>query len=127
MSALVVEDDPLLRAVLVDLLEAMSVPCIECESGEAALAHLLLAGSEIAVIVADIGLLGVMDGVDMAREARMRHPSMTVILTSGDPMNRLLQHPAGSVFLPKPWSPDEMARLVKGAVAEAAGRSPFAR
>jgi CheY-like chemotaxis protein len=59
------------------------VDTIECESAEAALGTLLIGGREVAMIFADVRLRGVMDGIDLAREVKMRWPLLPVILTSG--------------------------------------------
>jgi DNA-binding NtrC family response regulator len=59
------------------------ISALACESAEAALAIMLIGGRDIGVIFADIRLPGVMDGVDLAREMKMRWPRLTVILTSG--------------------------------------------
>jgi CheY-like chemotaxis protein len=65
------------------------VDTIECESAEAALAVMLIGGREVAMIFADVRLRGVMDGIDLAREVKMRWPLLPVILTSGQPRDRV--------------------------------------
>jgi CheY-like chemotaxis protein len=45
---------------------------IECESAEAALATMLICGRNFAMIFADIKLPGVMDGIDLVCEVKMR-------------------------------------------------------
>ena len=82
-AVLIVEDDADLRSLTAALLEDEQVDTIECESAEAALATMLIRGRDIAMIFADIRLRGVMDGVDLAREVKMRWPLLTVVLTSG--------------------------------------------
>ena len=77
---------------------------IECESAEAALAILLIGGREVAMIFADVRLRGVMNGIDLAREVKMRWPLLPVILTSGHPRERG-DVPPGVRFMPKPWQP----------------------
>ena len=103
--ALVVEDDAELRWLSATLLEESELDIVECESAEAALAVMLMRGAEVAMIFADIRLPGVMDGVDLAREVKMRWPHLTVVLTSGNPGDRLKQLPPGVLYLPKPWQP----------------------
>jgi CheY-like chemotaxis protein len=103
--ALVVEDDAELRWLSATLLEESELDIVECESAEAALAVMLMRGPEVAMIFADIRLPGVMDGVDLAREVKMRWPHLTVVLTSGNPGDRLKQMPPGVLYLPKPWQP----------------------
>lgn len=104
-TALIVEDDADLRKLSAALLEESELDTIECESAEAALATMLLRGQDVAMIFADIRLPGVMDGVDLAREVKLRWPHLTVVLTSGNPDGRLDQLPPGVQYMPKPWQP----------------------
>jgi DNA-binding NtrC family response regulator len=80
---LVVEDDAELRRFAARLLEDGELDTIECESAEAALATMLIRGRDVAMVFADIRLPGAIDGIDLAREVRMRWPFLPVILTSG--------------------------------------------
>ena len=57
------------------------------------------------MIFADIRLRGVMDGTDLAREVKMRWPLLPVILTSGNPWERIRELPPGVAYMPKPWQP----------------------
>jgi CheY-like chemotaxis protein len=104
-TALIVEDDADLRELSAALLEESELDTIECESAEAALATMLLRGQDVAMIFADIRLPGVMDGVDLAREVKLRWPHLTVVLTSGNPGGRLDELPPGVQYMPKPWQP----------------------
>jgi DNA-binding NtrC family response regulator len=85
-AVLVVEDDAELRHLTAALFEDEQMDSIECESAEAALAILLIGGREVAMIFADVRLRGVMDGIDLAREVKLRWPLLPVILTSGHPL-----------------------------------------
>jgi len=71
-AVLIVEDDAELRSLTVALLEDEQLDTIECESAEAALAVMLIGGQHVALIFADIRLRGVMDGIDLAHEVRVR-------------------------------------------------------
>jgi CheY-like chemotaxis protein len=73
-AVLIVEDDAELRGFAARLLEDGELDTIECESAEAALATMLIRGRDVAMIFADIRLSGAMDGIDLAREVRMRWP-----------------------------------------------------
>jgi len=90
---------------------------IECESAEAALAMMLIRGPDIAMIFADIQLAGVMDGLDLAREVKMRWPCLTVVLTSGHPRERYRDLPAGVAYMPKPWQPLNILMFAERALA----------
>src|SRR5437667_9774047 len=83
-AVLIVEDDAELRSLTAALFEDEQIDTIECESAEAALAIMLIGGRGVAMIFADVWLRGVMDGIDLAREVKMRWPLLPVILTSGD-------------------------------------------
>jgi DNA-binding NtrC family response regulator len=61
---------------------------VESESAEAALATMLLRGREICLVFADLRLSGAMDGIDLARELKMRWQHLTIVLTSGNPGTR---------------------------------------
>jgi DNA-binding NtrC family response regulator len=78
-AVLIVEDDAELRNLTAALFEDEQVDTIECESAEAALATLLIGGREVAMAFADVRLRGVMDGIDLAREVKMRWPRLPVI------------------------------------------------
>src|SRR5215472_14807697 len=105
-AVLIVEDDAELRSLTAALFEDEQVETIECESAEAALATLLIGGPEVAMIIfADVRLRGVMDGIDLAREVKMRWPLLPVILTSGHPRERVGELPPGVAYMPKPWQP----------------------
>src|SRR5262249_12030012 len=73
-AVLIVEDDAELREFVARLLEDSELDTIGRESAEAALATMLIHGRDVAMIFADIRLPGAMDGIDLAREVRMRWP-----------------------------------------------------
>src|SRR6266513_6304112 len=104
-AVLIVEDDAELRSLTAALFEDEQMDAIECESAEAALAVMLIGGREVALIFADVRLRGVMDGIDLAREVKMRWPLLPVILTSGYPRERVGELPPGVGYMPKPWQP----------------------
>src|SRR6266481_1633396 len=80
--ALIVEDDAELRWLTATLLEESELDIIECESAEAALATMLIRGRDVTMIFADIRLPGVMDGVDLAREVKMRWQPLNVLMVA---------------------------------------------
>jgi CheY-like chemotaxis protein len=113
---LIVEDDSEVRLLTKMVLEESELDVIECESGEAALATMLLQGQNVSMIFADIHLSGEMDGIDLAHEVKIRWPH----LVSGNAGEHLKQMPPGVDYIPKPWQPldvliaAERARLSTG-------------
>ena len=120
-AILVVEDDAELRSLTAALLEEEQLDTIECESAEAALAVMLMGGREVAMIFADIRLRGVMDGIDLAHEVKLRWPLLPVVLTSGHPLERIRELPPGVAYMPKPWQPLNVLVAAEQALASARG------
>jgi CheY-like chemotaxis protein len=120
-TALIVEDDADLRSLMAALLEEEQLDTIECESAEAALAVMLIGGHDIAIIFADVRLLGAMDGIDLAREVKLRWPLLPVVLTSGYPREHIRELPPGVAYMPKPWQPLSVLVVAEQALAYAQG------
>jgi DNA-binding NtrC family response regulator len=101
--ALVVEDDPDVRSLAAAMLEETDLEVVEVESSEAALAFLDRHGANVALVFADVWLSGEIDGVELARIVQRRWPAVRVLVTSGNPGERLQDLPQGAAFLQKPW------------------------
>lgn len=109
---LVVEDDPELRSLVSMVLEeALDERVLECESAEAAVAVLDTYGRNVDVLITDIELAGVMNGMQLAEIARRRFPDLNVIVTSGKLEPDTL--PENTTFLAKPWRALELIRQVQ--------------
>jgi DNA-binding NtrC family response regulator len=101
--ALIVEDDPDVRALAAVLLEETPLDVVEVESAEAALDCLQERGGEVAMMFADVRLPGDLDGVQLAKAACTLWPTVRVVLTSGDPGAGRADLPDCVTFMPKPW------------------------
>jgi DNA-binding NtrC family response regulator len=99
-AVLIVEDDADLRSLTAALLKDEQLDTIECESAEAALAVMLMRARDVAMMFADVWLSGPMGGVDLARQVKMRWPSLPVILTSGRSRESVGKLPPGSFTRP---------------------------
>jgi CheY-like chemotaxis protein len=119
---LIVKDDAEQRVLMKMVLEKSELDIIECDSAEMALATMLLCGQEVAMIFADIRLSGVMDGIGLAREVKIRWPHLVMILTSGNAGEHLEQLPPGVEYIPKPWGALEVVTAAERARASTPGR-----
>ena len=99
---LLVEDDPLQREVMADLLKLEGLEVIECSSAEAAELVVATSGAELTALVTDQALEGRMSGAELASFARDAYPDMRIIVMSGDKKPNL---PADTYFLQKPFAP----------------------
>ncbi|MET0537708.1 MAG: response regulator [Xanthobacteraceae bacterium] len=110
MVALVVEDDPEVRALVTMILEeTLDEPVLECESAEAAIE--VLDQKEVDVLVTDIELAGAMNGLELADIARRKCPSANVIVMSGRYAPE--QIPKDTTFLQKPWRALQLIQQVQ--------------
>jgi two-component system, response regulator PdtaR len=121
-KVLIVERDAKLRLLMKTVLEESGLDITECDSGEAALATMLLRGSEVAMIFADVQLSGVMDGIDLAQEVKMRWPHLVVILTSANASEHLDQVPPGVEYMPRPLKALDVLTAAERARASVGGR-----
>jgi CheY-like chemotaxis protein len=122
LLALVVEDDPQVRALAEALLEETELGVIGCDSAEAALNVLQARGGEVALVFADVRLAGEMDGLQLARAVATLWPRARLVITSGQPVARP-EVPAEAVFIPKPWRALEI--LVEAERAACAPKPPL--
>jgi two-component system, OmpR family, response regulator len=98
---LVVEDDVVLRDMLVKGLQKSGYDVLSAETGEQALALLREWGERIDWLFVDIRLPGVIDGWVVGSEFTLNHPLRPVIYASAYAPD-FSRQVAGSVFMRKP-------------------------
>jgi PAS domain S-box-containing protein len=109
---LVVEDDPEVLDVTVEMLRGLGYEVLTAPDGPSAIA-VLRRDPEIDVLFTDIVMPRGMNGVELAREARRLRPNVRVLLASGYPASVLASdHGAGDdgefAFLSKPYRSAEL-------------------
>lgn len=111
---LVVEDDVLLRRVLVRTLLSWGYVIREAGDGRAAVEQFLDAGGQLNAVVLDI-MLPVLDGVSVARRILSDQPTLPVVACSAaldDEMKAALTTAGVRYFLPKPYSADSLQKML---------------
>lgn len=111
---LVVEDDPLLRRVVVRLLKSWDYEVIEAPDGFQALDRFREGRGRIAAVLLDIMLPGI-NGVAVAREVRAEDPSLPIVACSAafnDGVEADLRGAGVRYFLPKPYSSDALRATI---------------
>jgi len=96
-TVLVVEDEPAVRSVAVDMLQDAGFAVLAAPDGPTALA-LLREGALADILFSDVVMPGGMTGFDLAREARRLRPSIGVLLASGYAAEALAQHGGAGEF-----------------------------
>lgn len=109
-AVLVVEDEPLVRDYVSDLLGQSGFDVVEASTGEEAL--LVLAGGGVCAVVSDVSMPGAVNGFELARRVREESPRTGVVLVSGviEPDVHL---PGGVRFLTKPVKASTLLRLLR--------------
>ncbi len=122
-TVLVVDDEPLLRALAVRTLTSAGYRCLEAADAGEALRVIEQEAERLDLVVADVVMPGMSGGALGERLAHLR-PTLPVLYTSGftdeDVIRRGLLG-AGRPFLQKPFSPGHLARTVREALDAAAG------
>jgi two-component system, cell cycle sensor histidine kinase and response regulator CckA len=113
---LVVDDEPMIRALARRALEEYGYEVFEAEDGEAALEVMRSdAGERVSLAVVDVVMPG-MDGRELGELLRREQPRMGVLYISGhtgDELARRLLLDASVPFLQKPFPPDELVERVQ--------------
>jgi CheY-like chemotaxis protein len=111
-QVLLVEDEVFIAEIIRDALEdrGLAVKAAHCD--RSALGILEDEARDFAVLVADINLGPGASGFEVARRARELHPKLKVVYITGHAAHLQSQGVEGSVMVPKPFYPDELADRV---------------
>jgi CheY-like chemotaxis protein len=115
---LIVEDEFLIRATLVEVLEDEGYSVVAAESGEAAM-ELVRADSAIAVMMTDMHLAGAMDGVTLAAAARGVRRTLPVVFMTGRPDRVPALNPATEAMVSKPYTSGDIIAAITRLLAAA--------
>lgn len=109
---LVVEDEAIIREDVIDVLEREGFAALRAANAHEALA-VLDQSPGIQAVFTDIQMPGRLDGIDLARQVADRHPEIAVLVTSGRSYAAPDDLPASSRFIPKPYMPRAVARILR--------------
>ena len=107
-AVLLVEDDNEVSALTRELLSALGFAVIHVASAEAALGA-FADGRQIDVVLSDIMMPGGVNGLQLAREIRRRHPDLLIVLTTGYVEAAAGLQDGEFVLLPKPFTLESLA------------------
>jgi PAS domain S-box-containing protein len=114
-TILVVEDDPIVRALAVRMLGNAGYCLLEAASPSEALACSKRHGGPMHMLLSDV-LLPEMDGWALSRRLLAERPGLGVLFMSGYAGDRLDGHaiiPVDVPMLQKPFAPDDLLRVVR--------------
>ena len=108
---IVVEDDPTLRILMVDIMTEIGLHSVDFETADDALIYLLSMPEGCPLVISDHGLPGQLQGAEFIEMVKAKWPSTATILTSGyalDPSIVL----SPTTYLNKPWSLNDLVMAV---------------
>jgi PAS domain S-box-containing protein len=110
---LVVEDEDMIRRLVVRLLETRGYEVLSAASGQEALAMLGASAAPIELLFVDEVMPG-MHGTEFVRQAREIAPGLRALLTTGYELDAThAESIGGDPVLYKPYSPDQLLRNVR--------------
>lgn len=110
-TVLIVDDEDVIRNLIRTLFRLAGYEVLTCQSGLEALDLMQARGGNVHLLVTDINLDPIMDGVELAESLRAFYPAMKVLFISGlEDRERLGPELAsGRIhFLAKPFKPRDL-------------------
>ncbi|MCQ4159780.1 response regulator [Roseomonas sp. GC11] len=114
-TVLVVEDDPVVQATVVEMLQDLGYTVLRCPDGQSALT-LVRSGVAIDLLFTDVVMPGPVRAPDLARQVQAMQPHTAVLFTSGYTENAIVHGgrlDPGVNLLSKPYRREDLARKVR--------------
>jgi two-component system, response regulator PdtaR len=109
MAVLIVEDEPLVRLMMVDTFEELGFDVVEAATSLEAMA--LLDKPHICGLVTDIELPGAMNGLELAHVVRGRLENLAIFICSGRVLPPKQELPADARFFAKPLRKEDLTEI----------------
>ncbi|WP_458096393.1 PAS domain S-box protein [Roseomonas sp. WA12] len=119
-TVLVVDDEPTIRMLVMEVLEELGYAAIEAADGASGLG-VLRSDARVDLLVTDVGLPGGMNGRQMADLARIGRPGLKVLFITGFAENAALgngQLEPGMHVMAKPFAMETLAGRIRELIAD---------
>jgi PAS domain S-box-containing protein len=119
-TVLVVDDEPVVRMLVTEVLQELGYAAIEAADGAEGL-QILQSGQNIDLLVSDVGLPGGMNGRQVADAARAMRPGLKVLFITGYAENALFgdrQLEPGMHVMTKPFAMEALAARIRAVIEE---------
>ena len=114
-TVLVIDDEPTVRMLVVDVLTDLGYAAIEAEDGPSGL-RVLQSSARIDLLVTDVGLPNGMNGRQVADAARVLRPDLRVLFITGYAENAVVGNghlEPGMAVLTKPFAMDDLGAKIR--------------
>lgn len=116
---LLVEDEPLVRELDIDVLQEAGFRVLEARTADEAF-EFLKRRPDVGVVFTDVDMPGSLNGFEFARLVHQGWPAIPILVTSGKMYPNPGDLPENAVFLAKPFRPDALAAQLHQLIREAA-------
>jgi signal transduction histidine kinase/PAS domain-containing protein/ActR/RegA family two-component response regulator len=113
-TVLVVEDEPVVRDLIVEVLQDLGYRALEAADGPAGL-KILHSNARIDLLISDVGLPG-LNGRQLADQAREKRPALKVLFITGYAENATIAQgflEPGMEMITKPFAVEDLARRIR--------------
>ena len=113
-TVLVVEDEPLVRLLIIDVLDELGYKALEASDGPSGL-RILQSPQRVDLLITDIGLPG-LNGRQVADAARVVRPDLKVLFMTGYAENAVAAQgilASGMQIITKPFAMDVLAKRIR--------------
>lgn len=113
-TVLVIDDEPTVRMLVVEVLEEAGYRALEAEDGPSGL-RVLMTDARIDLLITDVGLPGGMNGRQVADAARQHRPDLKVLFITGYAENAAVGNghlEPGMEVMAKPFAMVELANKI---------------
>lgn len=112
-TLLLVEDNAVLRATLIEQLQLEHYCVVAVSSAEEAMAYLAKSASKVMCLLSDIGLLEI-DGIALAHYVREHYPHIAIVLMTGNQTN-IIKQAQEFMILHKPFKTAQLLEHIQRA------------
>jgi PAS domain S-box-containing protein len=116
LTILVVEDEEIVRSMMIEVLQSLGHTVIECASGEEAI-HAIEGGTGVDLLLTDMIMPG-LSGRDLVLKIRSINPKLPVVVASGygtDLAENVFDENERVQFLSKPFTAAELSEAIESA------------
>jgi len=119
MCVLIVEDQAMIRGILVEVLTSYGHAVCEAATGDDAAFLIEHPPKTFTLLITDIHMPGQRDGIDVARLVRQHHPSVPIIYTTGRSDALAAIGPPGprEAVVLKPYTPSQIIDVARQLLA----------
>ena len=116
---LLVEDEPLVRTLQVDILRDADFWVLEAQDADEAF-ETLKRRPDVRAVLTDVDMPGSLDGFEFARLVAQGWPDVGVLVISGKTAPEPGDLPPSALFAAKPVKPDDLVELLRSVMSQVA-------